>query len=107
MPAAALTSCCTWAGSTVAAVVLSSRTATFSFLIAPGALLRTSWVLLSALFRTELLFSYWPVPCWYAVVQPGPEMLSGPSTPPAQLPVPLYASRLLLSESAGLDGSAL
>jgi hypothetical protein len=34
-------------------------------------------------------------------------MLSGPSTPLAQLLVPLYASRLLLSDSAGTDGSAL
>src|SRR3954451_10309798 len=92
----------------VPAVVESSNTATFSFLILPGAFLRTSSVSLIALFFTDCAFSYCPVPAVPApVVQPGPEMLSGPSTPPAQLPAPLYASRLLLSASAGNDGSAL
>ena len=86
------------------AVVASSSTATLSFFTAPGALLRVSSVSLMALLRVVLLFSYWPVPV-LLVVPLGTWMLSGPSTPPVPVPLPLYASRLMLSDSAPTVGS--
>ncbi len=68
-----------------AATVLSSRTATFSRRMLPGAFRRTSCTSLRAFCRASFLLAY----CPFEPAPVGTWMLSGPSTPPLPVPLPL------------------
>ena len=102
MPAAAATISARLAMSRLFAASASTATATDWRSTAPGAAVVTSVLLFTALVRSSVVDEYVPSP----PVPWGTAMLSGPSTPLAPLPEPVYSSLVVEDARGGTPSPA-